>query len=197
MATNPEPRTLSIEQYLLLMRNSDRRYEYYDGRLRAMDGGTSNHAKISGNMYVALDQALGDDAVCVAYIADKMVRVAEKKIVLPDVVVSCDRSDHGEAQIIESPRLVVEVLSRTTETQDRAIKLPLYQSKETVQEIVLISQAVQWVEIFTRKDGDWLYHQYGAGQRFTLESLDVEIEVVQLYRRLSIPVVVEEPAEET
>lgn len=186
----------SVEQYLLLLTNTDRHYEYYDGEVRLLAGGSSNHAAIALNFGVALDQALGDDAVCRPYVTDKLVRVTPTKIVIPDVVVSCDMADHGESQIIDSPVLVVEVLSRSTEMTDRFVKLALYQAKESIQEITFISQVIQRVELFSRSATGWLYEQYGAGQRFQLVSQDIEIEVRQLYRRLVIPAVVEQVAEE-
>src|SRR5215469_11261812 len=186
---------ISLEQYLLLVTNSDRRYEYYDGEVRLLAGGSSNHATIALNFGVALDQALGDNASCRPYVTDKLVRVAPTKTLIPDVVVSCDIADHGASQIIDSPVLVVEVLSKSTEMTDRFVKLALYQAKESIQEIVFISQVIQRVELFARSATGWLYQQYGAGQNFRLESLDIEIEVRQLYRRLSIPAVVE-PVEE-
>ena len=196
MAMQHSRQYMAIEQYLLLVHNSDRRYEYYDGEVRLLAGGSSNHAAISLNLGVALDQALGDDAVCRPYVLDKMVRVTPTKIVIPDVVVSCDSADHGESQIIDSPLLVVEVLSKSTEMTDRFVKLALYQAKESIREIVFISQVIQRVEIFTRSATSWLYHQYGAGQNFYLSSLDIEIEVRQLYRRLSIPAMIEQVEEE-
>src|SRR6266699_101875 len=196
MATNPVQQHMSLEQYLLLVTNSDRRYEYYDGEVILLAGGSSNHAAIARNCGVALDQALGDDAVCRPYVSDKLVRVTSTKIVIPDVVVSCDLADHGEAQIIDSPFLVVEVLSKSTEMTDRFVKLALYQAKESIREIVFISQVLQRVEIFSRSATGWLYQQYGAGQSFHLVSLDIEIEVRQLYRRLSIPAVIEQVEEE-
>jgi Uma2 family endonuclease len=184
-----------LEQYLVLLTNSDRRYEYYDGEVSLLAGGSSNHTAIALNFGVALDQALGDDAVCRPYVSDKLVRVNSTKIVIPDVVVSCDLADHGESQIINSPILVVEVLSKSTEMTDRFVKLALYQAKESIQEIVYISQVIQRVELFSRSDTGWLYQQYSSGQSFRLESLDIEIEIRQLYRRLSIPAVIE-PVEE-
>src|SRR5260370_1604771 len=108
-----------------------------------MAGGSSNHASFALNYGVALYQALGDDAVCRPYVTDKLVRVTPTKIVIPDVVVSCDLADHGESQIIDSPVLVVEVLSRSTEMTDRFVKLSLYQAKETIQEIIFINQVIQ------------------------------------------------------
>ncbi|HVB25797.1 MAG TPA: Uma2 family endonuclease [Ktedonobacteraceae bacterium] len=196
MAIQPSRHYMTFELYLLLVNNSDRHYEYYDGEVRLMAGGTSNHAAISLNCGIALDQALGDNAVCRPYVTDKLVRVAPTKTLIPDVVVSCDIADHGEAQIINSPILVVEVLSRSTEMTDRFVKLALYQAKESIQEIIFISQNIQRVEVFARSTTGWLYHQYGAGQSFLLTSLDIEIEVRQLYRRLSIPPMVEEVEEE-
>src|SRR5438876_2091730 len=187
---------MSLEQYLLLVTNSDRRYEYYDGEVSLLAGGSSNHAAIALNFGVALDQALGDDADCRPYVSDKLVRVNSTKIVIPDVVVSCDLADHGESQIINSPILVVEVFSKSTEMKDRFVKLALYQAKESIQDIVFISQVIQRIEIFSRSDTGWLYQQYGAGQSFRLESLDIEIEIHQLYRRLSIPAVIEHVEEE-
>src|SRR6266480_1700281 len=196
MATNPEQQRMSFEQYLLLVSNSDRRYEYYDGEVRLMAGGSSNHATIALNFGVALDQALGDDFLCRPYVTDKLVRLTPTKTVIPDVVVSCDIADHGESQIIDSPVLVVEVLSRSTEMTDRFVKLALYQAKESIQEIIFISQIIQRVEVFSRSATGWIYHQYGTGQSFFLKSLDIEIEVRQLYRRLSIPAAVKEVEEE-
>src|SRR5216683_3321161 len=187
---------MSFEQYLLLVSNSDRRYEYYDGEVRLMAGGSSNHATIALNFGVALDQSLGDNASCRPYVTDKLVRVAPTKMVIPDVVVSCDIADHGESQIIDSPVLVVEVLSRSTEVTDRFVKLALYQAKESIQEIDFISQVIQRVEVFSRSTKGWLYQQYGTGQSFLLGSLDIKVEVRQLYRRLSIPAVVEQVGEE-
>ena len=196
MAMQHTRQHMSLEQYLLLVTNSDRRYEYYDGEVSLLAGGSSNHAAIALNFGVALDQALGDDAVCRPYVSDKLVRVNSTKIVIPDVVVSCDLADHGESQIINSPILVVEVLSKSTEMTDRFVKLALYQAKESIQEIIFISQMIQRVEILSRSDTGWLYQQYGAGQSFHLESLDIEIEIRQLYRRLSIPAVIEQVEEE-
>jgi Uma2 family endonuclease len=196
MAMQSARQPMSFEHYLLLVRNSDQRYEYWDGEVRLMAGGSSNHATISLNFAVALDQALSDDALCHPYVADKLVRVAPTKTVIPDVVVSCDNADQGESQIIDTPVLVVEVLSRSTEMTDRFVKLALYQAKESIQEIVYISQVIQRVEVFSRSSRGWLYQQYGAGQHFLLGSLDIQIEVQQLYRRLSIPAVVEQVGED-
>lgn len=190
MAMQPARQYMTFEQYLLLVNNSDRHYEYYDGEVRLMAGGTSNHATIALNCGIALDQVLGDDTVCRPYVTDTLVRVSPTKTLIPDVV-SCNSTDHGASQIIDSPVLVVEVLSKSTEMTDRFVKLALYQAKESIQEIIFISQIIQRVEVFSRSTTSWLYQQYGVRQSIFLTSLDIEIEVRQLYWRLSIPAMVE------
>ncbi len=182
---------MSFAEYMQFVQvNQDARYEYEDGQVRALAGSTSNHAEIAGNMYVALREQLGRGTPCRVYIADKLVRVTEERCYIPDVVVSCDIADHGKAVTILSPHLVVEVLSRSTELVDRTRKLAAYQACPSVQEIVLISWEVQFVEVFRRPTNEmeaWHYQQYHAAETIMLESLDIQIPVSVLYEGLSIP----------
>lgn len=192
MAANPEKKRYTLQQYLTILQNSDKRLEYDHGEIYAMAGSSANHARISYNMCRALDDALGDDATCVAYMVDRVVTIAEEVRFMPDVVVSCNVADHGEAFFLEAPHLVVEVLSHSTEARDRTYKLTRYQSNKHVQEIVFISQYVQRVEVISRTATGWDYHEYGYGQEFPLASLDVTIAVADVYRRLSVPAVIDE-----
>jgi Uma2 family endonuclease len=83
------------------------------------------------------------------------------------------------------------VLSHSTEARDRTYKLAHYKANEHIQEIVFISQYVQQVEVFTRTAQGWEYQQYRHGQDFPLTSLDITLAVADIYRRLSVPVVLE------
>jgi Putative restriction endonuclease len=94
----------------------------------------------------------------------------------------------GDAFFLDSPRIVVEVLSKSTEARDRTYKLLHYQAKQSIQEIVLISQYVQHVEVIPRTPSGWEYQEYGHEERFTLASLNATIRVAEIYRRLSIPI---------
>ncbi len=187
MSANPEKTRYSFEQYMTLLRNTDQRLEYDSGDIYALAGSTSNHAAISANMWRALDNALGDDTTCQAFVADRVVRLTPDITVMPDVVVTCDRDDQGDAFFLNSPHLVVEVLSKSTEARDRTHKLLHYQAKQSIQEIVFISQYVQRVEVITRTSSGWEYQEYGHEESFTLASLNITIHVADIYRRLSIP----------
>ena len=187
MVAHPEKRRYSFEQYITLLRNSEQRLEYDHGDVYAMAGSTANHTAISANMWRVLDDALGDDTSCRAYMVDRVVRLSSEVTVMPDVVVTCELSDQGEAFFLDAPHVVVEVLSKSTEARDRTYKLLRYQAKLSVQEIVLISQYVQHVEVITRIPSGWDYQEYGHEDHFPLASLNITVRVSDIYRRLSIP----------
>ena len=157
LAAHPERRRYSFDQYITLLRNSEQRLEYDHGEIYALAGSSANHAAISANMWRALDDALGEDTHCRAYMVDRVVRLTPDIIVMPDVVVTCDKADQDDAFFLDSPRIVVEVLSKSTEARDRTYKLLRYQAKQSIQEIVFISQYVQHVEVITRTPSGWEY----------------------------------------
>ena len=119
MASEHTP-PMSVEEYFELEENNpDTRYEYLDGYVYMMSGGSANHATISGNIHAIL-RSLLHGGPCRAYnsdMSDMKVRVSEKRYSHPDVIVSCDPRDRGTVDLIQSPRLVVEVLSPGTEAQ--------------------------------------------------------------------------------
>jgi len=116
---------MDVEDYLRLDQgNSSMRYEYLDGELHMMAGGSPDHALIAANLIIALGSALADTP-CVAYDSDAHVQLSELRYVHPDVTVTCDERDI-EADIetpIKYPRLIIEVLSPSTELLDRSKKL--------------------------------------------------------------------------
>lgn len=187
MAANPEKKRYTFEQYLIMLQNGKQRLEYDHGDIYAMAGSTSNHARISFNMCRELDDALGETSNCQPYMVDKVVRITPDISFMPDVVVTCETADHGEAFFLDSPRVVVEALSTSTEARDRTYKLLRYQAKASIQEIIFISQYVQHIEVITRTPEGWDFQAYGPNQTLYLASLDIEIEVAHIYRRTSVP----------
>ena len=172
---------------MTLLQQNEQRLEYDHGDIYALAGSSANHAAISANMWRALDDVLGEDATYRTYIVDRVVQLTPDVTVMPDVVVTCERADQGDAFFLDSPHLVVEVLSKSTEARDRTYKVLRYQAKPSIQEIVLISQYVQHVEVITRTLSGWEYQEYGHEESFPLTSLAVIIPVAALNRRLSIP----------
>ncbi len=172
---------MSVKEYLELEENSpDNRYEYLDGYVYMMSGGSANHAAIGGNIYTLLKQALRG-GVCRVYNSDVRVRISDKYYFHPDVTVTCDPRDRGNAALIQSPRLVVEVLSPSTEAYDRGRKLQCYLAYPTIEEYVLVDSRLMRVEIYRKEHGRWIYDAFEADEEVKLSSLDVHFMVAEIY----------------
>ncbi len=184
---------MSFEEYLALEQAYPfARYEYLNGVARLMAGGRVAHDRISRNVAYAFDLNFRSGP-CTTFGADMKVLVGVKpnskeNRVIPDCTVSCDVDDRRmKNTLIRSPRIVVEVLSPSTEAIDRGEKLEAYQACPTIQEYVLISQFAPHVEIYRRDSENgatWSKVEYGPGQTVDLVSVDVAISMDEIYRNI-------------
>jgi len=173
--------TMSVEEYFELEENNpDTRYEYFDGYVYMMSGGSANHATISGNIYAILRNFLRGSP-CLAYNSDMKVRVSEKRYFHPDVTVSCDPRDRGTAYFIQSPRLIVEVLSPSTEARDRGRKLQYYLACPSIEEYLLVDARSMRIEIYRKEQTKWIYDAFEADDEVELTSLGIRFPVAYAY----------------
>ncbi|GAC1520936.1 MAG: Uma2 family endonuclease [Ktedonobacteraceae bacterium] len=174
--------TMSVEEYLEMDRSSkEARYEYIDGYVRLLAGGTLDHATIGLNIASLLRNLLRGSS-CRVFTSDARVRISETRYVYPDVTVSCDGRDRGRVDIIEHPRLVVEVLSTSTEDYDRGRKFTYYRECPTIQEYVLVNTEYNAVEVCRHeKNSRWSFHVFEPGDDVELVSLAVHFPVSAVY----------------
>lgn len=177
---------ISPEEYLEIDRASiDVKYEYTDGHIYAMSGGTAEHAEIAINMIAILKAHL--QGSCRVLSSDVRVQVAERKYYYPDISVSCHPEDKQKGiDIVHYPYLVIEVLSPSTETNDRGKKFRSYKACSSIQEYVLIGSQYQEVEVFHRQGDMWAYHQYETGQEVNLASINLTISLADIYRDINV-----------
>ena len=180
MASERTP-TMSVEEYFELEENNpDTRYEYLDGYVYMMSGGSANHATISGNIYAILKNFLRGGP-CRVYNSDMKVRVSEKRYFHPDVTVTCDPRDRGTADLIQSPRLVIEVLSPSTEARDRGRKLQCYLACPSIEEYLLVDTRSVRIEIYRKEQKKWVYDAFEADDEVELTTLGVHFPVIDAY----------------
>lgn len=179
---------MTPQEYLAWEPTQEQRYEYWDGEVVAMSGGTRNHNRVSLNFSKLLDDALAD-CPCEVYILDVKAQVESgRKYFYPDVVVTCDERDK-DPQFVQFPCLIIEVLSPSTEAIDRGKKFAKYRKFTTLQEYVLVQVDQPGVEVFRRnQQGKWVLSEYSLGQRLLLESVNVEIAIADLYRQVEFEV---------
>ena len=180
---------MSVEEYLELDRNSlDRRYEFIDGIVTMLAGGTTNHSRICVNIVSQLHEALRGKS-CQVFNSDLRVSISGSRYVYPDASVSCDPRDlENEGDILYSPRVIFEVLSPSTEARDRGKKFSYYRSCPSIKEYVLISTQEQAVDIYRRAtDNLWTLHPFGLDEDIELKSLNIRFSISLIYENVTFP----------
>jgi Uma2 family endonuclease len=179
--------SMSVDEYLALDRSSlEACYEYIDGHAYMLAGDTANHSAISFNITSAIHSRLRDP--CRIYNSDLRVRLSETRYVYPDASVSCDPRDRGQVDIVQYPRLIVEVLSPGTEAYDRGRKFSYYRACPTLQEYVLVDTQHQAIEVYRREtDTLWALRPFGPDDEVELASLGIRFPVAAAYRDVVLP----------
>ncbi len=178
-------RTMTVEEYFLLERNEpDTRYEYVDGYIYAMAGGTFNHDTIKSNVQRIL-WGLLRGGKCRVYSSDIKVSISKERYFHPDVTVTCDPRDRGTGDLLHSPRLVVEVLSPGTELKDRTWKLQNYTAHPTIEEYMLVSARSLKIELYRKEQNKWVYYAFGPDENIDLACLGVHFPVADAYEGIN------------
>ena len=146
------PRRLTVESFLAFEADEPERYEFVDGIVRMMTGGSAAHSVLKNNLTNALNAALGDGP-CFAYVEGLKV-VTESAVMYPDVVVACHPLAPDDDRLVD-PTVVVEVLSPSTETHDRVRKWREYQTISALRHFVLVAQSERRVEVYSRTNRGW------------------------------------------
>lgn len=157
----------SYAEYLQYERDSGMKHEFDGGEIIAMAGGSLRHNALASRISAALENARKPG--CVAFQSDQRVRaLASGKAMYPDVSMVCGPIERDPADpsgsTITNPMLVIEVLSPTTESDDRGDKWQHYQLIPALQEFVLVSQSHARVERYRRlPTGAWEYQDATSG----------------------------------
>jgi Uma2 family endonuclease len=187
----------TVDQYLAIERASPERHEYIDGVIYAMAGESPNHGIISVNLVAILHPQL-KGTPCFALTKDTKVRsgpestsrnVTRGMFSYPDLVVVCGELQfHDDKKdVILNPRVIIEVLSPSTEAFDRGDNCERYQTwNPSLTDYVIVSQTQPVVERLTRQaDGGWShYRASGLNAVVPLPSIQCELPLSDVYDRI-------------
>ncbi|MBV8856966.1 MAG: Uma2 family endonuclease [Acidobacteria bacterium] len=190
MSLPKERFSLSVAEYLEGEKDAAVRHEYVAGQAYAMAGASARHNRIAGNIFARLNNLL-DGAECEPFISDMKVSVAPDLYYYPDVVVTCDPPG-ADPYVRTEPRLVVEVLSPSTERADRHEKLAAYKNCPSVLEYALVSQDRMLVELHRRVGDGWQTELLTEPvERCAFDSVGLTLALADIYRNVRF----DEPAE--
>jgi Uma2 family endonuclease len=175
-------RKMSPTEYLAWEREQKDKHQYLGGEVLAMAGASPRHNHLAANV---LGELYGTHrgSECGSFTSNQRIFIPSTgNYVYPDVVV-CGPIElqSGTRDVMLNPRVIVEVLSSSTENHDRGDKWADYRSVASLTDYVLVSQRRPAVEHFARQsDGTWTYRAAGRGGRIEL-STGAVLEVDAIY----------------
>jgi Uma2 family endonuclease len=179
----------SLDEYYALEQASDARFEYWDGDIICMSGGSTEHAQIAGNIFFRLRLQLSGGH-CRVFISDQAVKTPTlPPYRYPDVTVVCGELHaeriHGLDALI-NPVLIVEVLSPTTASRDHNEKFMAYQALPSFREYLLIAQDAPRITHYTRQaDDSWLCEEVtDLSAALLLDSIGCRLSLSEIYEEV-------------
>jgi Uma2 family endonuclease len=177
----------TFQDYLSLEDIAAVRHEFLEGEVWAMAGGTPEHAAVCVNISTLLSNATRGRP-CRVFSSDLRVRVLQTGLgTYPDVTVVCGAlevdAEDSKGRTVSNPRILVEVLSPSTEDYDRGEKLGHYKRIVSLEEVLLVAHDRREIEVVRREaDGSWSRHIAGAGESVRLAAFGIDISVDEVYR---------------
>jgi Uma2 family endonuclease len=190
MASLPQPRFVTPQEYLALERSAEIKSEYLDGQIYAMTGAGRQHNRIVINLVRELANRLRTRP-CDLFANDMRVKVDPTGLyTYPDLAVVCGEPQFEDRELdtLLNPGVIIEVLSDSTEAYDRGRKFAHYRRLETLREYVLVAQTRMQVEHYVRSGEQWIFSEIGDPEGvLRLESIGCEVRVGDMYERVEFP----------
>ena len=176
------------EEYLEFEINSPERHEYINGEIIPMTGGLPNHNLIIGNLYAALNFLLKREPYFV-FVTDQRLWIPKQRIhTYPDIMVveGALQLQTGRKDTITNPLLIVEVLSKSTQTYDQGKKFKFYRTIPSFQEYILIDQYSIHVEQYYKTESNqWIFSEKdGEESILKFNKIPFEIVLADIYNKV-------------
>ncbi len=177
------------EQYLALEETAEDKSEYLDGEIIPMTRGSTNHNRLAGNVYIALNLALPEQEYDI-FIGDVRLWVPKVRLyTYPDVMVILGKPEYhnNRTDMITNPQVIVEVLSKSTRNYDRGDKFAFYKSIPTLREYILIDPTKINVEQYSKTENKrWLYSEYDEEDTaLVFNSFQLEVPLSAIYKKVN------------
>jgi Uma2 family endonuclease len=185
--------TYSFAEYLQLEETAAYKNEYQDGEIVPMTGGTTDHNKIALNFAAYLKFVLKGRKYNI-FIGDLKLWIAQyRQATYPDVMLIEGEPIYYETgkTTITNPRLIVEVLSKSTQNYDQGDKFLYYRSLPEFQEYILISQSRPYVMQYNKtEENKWLLTEYeGENASLSLTSINFGLSFQEIYEGVTFNII--------
>ena len=187
LAYKKEP--LTDAEYLRVERQAFEKSEFINGRVVAMAGASENHNVISSNVFLEIGIQTRK-GTCRAFSSDMRVKAKKGNYYYPDIVVVCGerKFEDNKKDVLLNPKLIIEILTKSTKLKDRNEKLDSYMSLESLTDYVLIEQDAMRVEHFIKiSEKEWNVNLLTEkAEKLVLKSINCEISLEEIYAEVKI-----------
>ncbi|MGI8468302.1 MAG: Uma2 family endonuclease [Pyrinomonadaceae bacterium] len=174
-------------EYLEFERAAKRKHEFIGGEIAAMAGASERHNIIASNLFLGLGLQARKNS-CRTFASDMRVKAKQGNYYYPDIVISCGERnfEDGKRDVLLNPKVVVEMLSKSTKLKDRNEKFDSYTVLETITDYILIEQDETRVEHYTRAEGeDWRLRVLREPEEIlNLASINCQISLAEIYNEV-------------
>jgi len=172
------------DEYLAWEQEQPERNEYVDGEVFAMSGASDAHGTAALNLASSIRGVLRGTP-CKPFISDMKVHVeTANSFFYPDILVTCDARDRAPeaSHVKRHPLLIVEILSPSTEADDRGNKFSAYRMLDSLREYVLVSTEQRRIEVLRRDDtGHWVLYPFAPDEELEITSIDFRCAVAEVF----------------
>jgi Uma2 family endonuclease len=176
---------LTAEEYLASEAESPQKREYLAGVVYATAGATEQHNTIAMNLAFAFMSRLRENR-CRPYGSDMKVRMRRPGadfFYYPDLSIACDPIP-PEQHWYETPVLVVEIASASSERTDHGEKRLNYLQIATLGAFVILEQESVAATVWRRVGEEWSYEVLrGKEAVLRLPFIDCTVPLAELYER--------------
>lgn len=190
---NIQTKKYTIDEYFEVLQESESRIEFIKGDLRVLDDYASEtHELVVINLATILNICLDDKEDCRVYGSHRLIHIPEcQKFYFPDLIVICGeperykRSNNIVANL--NPTIIVEVLSESTEKNDRDEKWHCYQKIKSLKQYLLVSQDRIRIESFQRINdlNEWIYTDVADTEKKILVG-ECEVQLKDIYKKTDL-----------
>ncbi len=179
---------ISLEDYFAFELKAEGKHEFIDGKIVAMAYTSEPHGKIASNLNRLMGNCLLEK-VCDVYVGDRMLFVKDcNQVFYPDLLIVCGKHKFHQAgpkmKATLNPSVVIEILSDSTELNDKTNKTRCYKKIPGLQQIVFVSQKEQHLRILENEAGKWVDTEFYEPEDVPRIG-ECDIPLHEIYRRVA------------
>ncbi len=174
-------RKMTVDEYLPWALSHSGRYELVRGEVVAQSAERAAHNLAKARIYKALDAAVKEARLpCTVFTDGMTVRIDDFTAREPDAAVQCGATVDPDAVVLESPIILVEVVSPSTATADTSEKLAEYFTLPSVQHYLILDPQRATLIHHARRDAGLIETRVHTGGTLRIDPPGLDLALAEV-----------------